>query len=29
MGLQTALRALAAALKQGSGIIYVATPNEK
>jgi SAM-dependent methyltransferase len=29
MGLQAALRALAAALKQGSGIIYVATPNEK
>ena len=29
MGLQTALRALAAALKQGSGIIYVATPEKK
>jgi SAM-dependent methyltransferase len=29
MGFQTALRTLAAALKQGSGIIYVATPSEK
>jgi hypothetical protein len=29
MGLQAALRALAAALQQGSGVIYVATPAER